>query len=206
MQSRNPGTTPLEDRTTGQLRPGDERRDLARRLEELESDNARLATRCRELERRHVALLGLYVAARRLHSTLQRDGFLTALEEVLASLVGCEHAALYELEGGLLRPTALFGMTVDEAPTVALGQGVIGRSAASGQVHVATADQPPSDGVSACVPLLLEGRTIGAIVLFRLLGQKPALDGADHEMLQLLSAHAAVALRATSPRSDARPR
>jgi GAF domain-containing protein len=206
MKPQELGTTRLDDLKEVQPCSLGETRDWADRLERLEAENGRLASRCRELERRYLALLGLYVAARRLHSTLQRDAFLSALEEVLASLVGCEHAALYELDNGLLRPTALFGMAVDEAPTVALSEGVIGRSAASGQVYVATEGQPPSDGVSACVPLLLEGRTVGAIVLFRLLGQKPSLGEADHEMLQLLSAHAAVALHATSPRSDARPR
>ena len=53
---------------------------------------------------------------------------------------------------------------------------------------------PDGRGVTACVPLVVGGRRIGAIVMFRLLPQKPKFEPFDHELLMLLATHAATAL------------
>ena len=58
-------------------------------------------------------------------------------------------------------------------------------------------------GLTACVPLVLDGNLIGAIAVFRLLDQKQSrLAPLDFELFDLLATHAASALycseRATS--------
>ncbi len=42
--------------------------------------------------------------------------------------------------------------------------------------------------------MMVEGRAMGVIVIFRLLPQKAGLEPIDHELFALLSAHAGVAL------------
>ncbi len=50
-------------------------------------------------------------------------------------------------------------------------------------------------GLTACVPLVLDGKLIGAIAVFRLLDQKQRrLAPLDFELFDLLATHAASAL------------
>ncbi|MCL4818729.1 MAG: GAF domain-containing protein [Vicinamibacteria bacterium] len=178
--------------------------EAARCDDRLQEQLARLQAETRELrakyfaaERHQASLLSSYVALLRLHASLGRDELLLALQEVLASLVGCEQAAVYLREGELLRPVAVFGVPAEQAPVIVWGQGRVGRAAATGAPDVAE-DAGAGDGISACVPLLLAGAPVGALVLFGLLSQKPALEPADLELLELLGTHFPIALRATS--------
>ena len=52
-----------------------------------------------------------------------------------------------------------------------------------------------SDAVAA-VPLTVQGTQVGVLVLLKLLDHKPALGSGDHELLDLLAAHAASAVLA----------
>jgi hypothetical protein len=172
--------------------------ELLGRLEELVQENRRLADLYWAAEKRHGALLSLYVAALRLHSTLDRNEQLLALQEVLANLVGCEEAAVYEMQAGELKPIALFP-AASSPVEVPLDQGPIARALEARSVYIAP--QPvPLGGITACAPLLLDGDPAGAIVLFRLLHQKLSLDDHDRELLEMLSTHAAIALNATATR------
>jgi GAF domain-containing protein len=50
-------------------------------------------------------------------------------------------------------------------------------------------------GLTACIPLVLDGHVIGAIAVFRLLDQKESkLAPLDFELFDLLATHAASAL------------
>ena len=52
-------------------------------------------------------------------------------------------------------------------------------------------------GLTACIPLKLEDRVVGAIALFRLLPQKSGFESLDMELFELLGTHAATALYAS---------
>ena len=67
----------------------------------------------------------------------------------------------------------------------------------TGQTWIAAADLMDGDAV-ACIPLKLDGRITGLIVIHRLLGHKIALDALDHELFSLLGTHAATALYCTA--------
>ena len=56
----------------------------------------------------------------------------------------------------------------------------------------------PREGsqVMAAVPFVRNGEAVGMLVLEAFLGHKPGLDAADHELLDLMAAHAASALLA----------
>jgi GAF domain-containing protein len=53
-------------------------------------------------------------------------------------------------------------------------------------------------GISAVVPLWLDGPSIGAILTFQLLPQRSAFDSEDRAVLRLLSAYAGRCLRSRS--------
>ena len=60
----------------------------------------------------------------------------------------------------------------------------------------------------ACIPLLMDGRTIGAIVIYKLLVQKNGFTNLDHELLDLLATQAVSALVGARcyAKSDCSPR
>lgn len=174
---------------------------LEEQLARLRAETSELRARYWAAERRQATLLNSYVALLRLHASTDRSELLLALQEVLASLVGCEQAALFLRDGARLRPHAVFGASVEPAAEVELGEGRVGRAASSGVLD-APVDADASDGISACVPLLLRGETIGVLVLYGLLSQKAALQPADIELLDLLSTHVAIALRASASGPD----
>jgi nitrate/nitrite-specific signal transduction histidine kinase len=167
----------------------------------------RLLAQYTEAEQHNNNLAHLYVTASRLHATCSREEVLRAIREVLAFFVGCEQAAVFELdeEGEYLRLVAAWGVDRELYWRIPVGRGPIGRAALSGEVYVhAEVEAAEREGradedvLTACVPLRLEGRVFGAIALFRLLPAKDEkLTPADRELLNLLGTHAATALYCT---------
>jgi hypothetical protein len=137
-----------------------------------------------------------------LHSTLDRDEVLAAIQEIVINLIGSEELAAYEGESlQTLRPLAWFG--VDPA-SVLLASPVrerLEKALASGQAWVA--DAPSPDSITACVPLTVAGRAAGAIVVMRLLEQKRSIEPIDHELFDLLATHAATALYCANLHAEA---
>ncbi len=172
------------------------RQALARgeaRLRELEA-------RCVEVERRNGDLTHLYVASYRLHATLRREAVLEAIQEIIASLVGSEEFAVFELDGARQRLKLLssVGVESERYREVELGSGLIGRTAVDGASYFrreiddgAAGDEPR---LLACIPLSVEDDIVGVIAIFRLLSHKLELSRLDEKLLSLLGSHAASAL------------
>jgi GAF domain-containing protein len=167
----------------------------------IERDRRRLLQDFGRADGDRADLAKLFVLAHRLHSGFDRDAVLLAIEEVVASILGCEQFAVFEFRGPLpvLMPTHVVG--VDRAMTAALpaSSGVLKATLATGTLH-APRDQRGLDmeRISACVPLKADGRVTGLLVLFGLLDHKRRLEEIDRELLDLLSHHAGSALYASS--------
>ena len=71
---------------------------------------------------------------------------------------------------------------------------MLGAVVASQEPFVHVEDGPPREGILAAVPLGLNNRVVGAVVIFKLLQQKDRLSQGDVELLHLLGTHAATAL------------
>lgn len=178
---------------------------IQKEIAEIESRNRRFSEGYVEVEKRNNDLMNLYVASYRLHGTVDREEVIGVIQEIVANLVGCEECGIFELspESNELKLLSSVGIDATAYETVRLGEGVIGRVALEGESYVADLEavDPSASGtqaLTACIPLKLNGRVTGAIALFRLLPQKPALESADHEMFDLLATHAATALYCTS--------
>lgn len=179
-----------------------EQAELQQRLAEIQDETRHFARQFVEVERQNSNLANLYVASYQLHGTLERERVLGVIQEILSNLVGTEETAVFELdqEDGSLRLVSSNGIDRDAFARVVLGEGLIGRSAASGETWIAGdggAAGVPEQRLTACVPLKLEDRVTGAIATFRLLPQKSGLDDCDRELFGLLATHAAMALYCT---------
>lgn len=171
---------------------------LQETLNGIEESSRELSAQYLEVERQNATLTNLFVTAYRLHSTLSRSEILEAIQEVVINLVGSEELLILELDesGSSLVPVASFGIEADAFARVDLEKSTLGRTIAAGRVAVpsqqAVAGLDPT--ITAVVPLLIEERVTGAIVIFQLLQQKPALEPVDLEMFDLLASNAAIAL------------
>lgn len=184
----------LEDHSASGARLHDEMAAVVR-------ENQRLSREYTELERHSAHLARLHVAGLQLHASPRREAVLAAIRDVVATLIGSEEIAVYALSrpDEQLVPIAAFGLEGTSLESVPVGSGVIGRAALTGVRYLGEAGADPDagsdeSGVSACIPLAVEGAVTGVIVLFRLLPHKLGFDESDHELLDHLSEHAAMAL------------
>ncbi|HYR27767.1 MAG TPA: diguanylate phosphodiesterase, partial [Thermoanaerobaculia bacterium] len=140
-------------------------------------------------------LANLYVASYQLHNSVDRDAVLTAIQEIVINLIGSEQLAIYERRGdGPFRIAASFGFD-GEALAATVGGEFAVEKLGEGHVFRDPAHMQP---LTACVPLRIDGRDMGAILIFRLLDHKPELQPVDHELFDLLAVHASTALYCAS--------
>jgi GAF domain-containing protein len=178
--------------------------ELESERDALREQNARLQRLLGQARRRLAELTPVHVATERLHGSLDRRQVLLALEETLASLVGCEQWAVFEPAGtpATLVLVAGVGLPSGSSDEAHPGAARIVRSFVTGETWVAeagepaTSDEPP---LTVCVPLKVDGHVTGLLVLYRMLEHKGALEPGDLPLLETLAAHAAVALAASRP-------
>ena len=170
--------------------------ELEQRLADVESDRDALSGELASRERQLSQLMNLYVATYQLHATLDVAEVRATIGEIAINVLGAEDFALlfWKPDGSgceiALAPglgdDPLFGAKVyfggDAAVDATLSDGVMRLG--------------PIDGSAALVvvPLTVQGQTLGALVVTRLLGHRPPLGNEDREVLDLLAAHAASAL------------
>lgn len=180
-----------------------EQSDLKRRLAEIEAENRQYSSQYVEVEHQNNNLANLYVASYQLHGTMDREEVVAAIQEIVINLIGSEELALYEMDpdGTTLRLAGSFGIDPLVFATVPPGSGIIGRVATTGQPFFPGSEAGPraprETHLTACVPLKLGERVIGALAVFRLLPQKSGLEAVDYELFNLLATHAATALYLT---------
>lgn len=174
---------------------------LSAQLDRTREESQSYSSRYAEIETQNSNLANLYVASYRLHGTLDRKEVIDTLQEIIANLIGSEEAGLYELHEGkqTLELVASFGLAPDAHRSVPLGSGRVGQAARSGDIFVAEPGASEADGgLTACIPLKLDGKVTGAVAIYRLLPQKSGFEEVDRELFELLATHAATALYCTS--------
>ena len=195
-------------------------RDLLHKIEHLEREKARLLStvhqqeeltsrvtnRFQEIESELESFANLYVASFQLHASLKARNVVKNVKELLVQLVGARSVAIYfaDQDGRRLTPLMSEGVSMATLPVIPLHDGaaangpeaVIERTFLTGVPHVAEGDihSPPA----ACVPLLVEERVVGAIVVYALLEHKTRFVAVDRELFKLLGAHAGAVLIAAN--------
>lgn len=190
----------------------DENERLGRLVAELDTalktTREELERRYLEVEQQNTNLANLYVASYQLNGTLDRERIVAAIQEIVINLIGSEELAIWQLEEELdaLSLIGSFGINAGDWAGVPLGSGIVGNVARSGERFVAGegAVQPSGreETLTACIPLKLDEKVVGAIGIFRLLQQKQGLEPLDFELFDLLGSHAATALFCTREASE----
>lgn len=155
--------------------------------------NSDFAERFQFVERQHRSLLDLYVAVERLHSTLSFPVVLEIVCDIVVNFIGsdCFDVCLFnpDREDFIaicpMNTTTEVGAIVEPHPPIdkALASGttrVIGSEASMSQV--------------ACVPLKLNERLLGAIVIRGLPVTKSDIGENERELFELFGQHAAAAI------------
>jgi putative methionine-R-sulfoxide reductase with GAF domain len=181
-------------------------RELEERLAEVESryrrveeENKEFADRYIEVEEQNNNLANLYVASYQLHSTLDYKDVVRIVQEIVINLIGAEafHLWMASDKTGTLVLEASEGQQ-PPLTSIALGEGIIGKAAQSGENYFATRvvhqEATPYDQPIAAIPLKIKDTCIGVISLNKLLVQKTAFTTMDYELFTLLAGHAATAL------------
>jgi hypothetical protein len=185
-----------------------EHEDMQQQLTELQSSHRRLAREHAALERENATLSHLQVATRLLHRSLDRNEVTTAIQEIIINLVGSEQVALfdYEMKRKKLTLISSFGIDAQMWASLPLPEGPIGDCIRTGEIQVLLAEEAdPAEGrPSVCVPLRIDQKVTGVLVLFKLLAHKTGLEEVDFALFDLLSQQAGVALVSTYP-TGARP-
>src|SRR5947209_16146937 len=172
--------------------------ELSARLADVESDRDELSTKLAEYEQQVGRLMNLYVATYQLHATLDPGEVQATVAEIAINLLGAERFVL------------LFWKTDSEECEIALAQGLeedksklyengvyaggdpmVDATLADGVLRIGPIDG--SDALS-CVPLTVQGTTVGALVILKLFDHKISLKPEDRDLLDLIAAHAASAL------------
>ena len=181
-------------------------RDLEQRLTELnarykkvEEENKEFADRYIEIEEQNNNLANLYVASYQLHSTLDYKEVVRIVQEIVINLIGADAFHVYMLseKTGALELESSEGQTALQT-TIALGEGRIGKSAATGESYfaetVAHPEPTPFEDPIAVIPLKIKDSVIGVISINKLLIQKTTFSTMDYELFTLLAGHAATAV------------
>lgn len=174
---------------------GEEVARLRGQLAELEAAYQRVSEECAAFQEQNAELVTLSVAAGRLCEAADRAEALAAIQEIVVNLVGSEEFAVFERAAdGRLLPVYRMGLDHPPAP-ITEGEGPAGRAVAEDRMRIV--GDPPGEGEPvACVPLRASGQVVGALVVYGLLGHKPALTDFDREIFGVLLRHAGPALRA----------
>lgn len=163
-------------------------------------ENERLTERYLAAEQQVSDLAKLYVAVNSLHSATEPAAVLAAVREIVANLVGSEEFALFETEArhGHIRLVATSGVAAFRFEAVEIGCGIIGTVAETGRPYIrgqgGSGQSGSDESITACLPLRVGASVAGVLAIFHLLPHKNALEEADLDLFELLSAHAAPAL------------
>lgn len=173
-----------------------EQQSLVELLEAVERETRAFEEQVADVERQNANLASLYAAGHALHASLERDGVVGAIKEIVVNLVGSEEFAIVAADERLT-PYALFGITPARLEGLSAHSGIIGR-AASEERALVLPWAAPSDGtgIRVCVPLVAAGRTRAFVLIFGFLPQKAELLPLDHELFALVGTQAATALYA----------
>jgi nitrate/nitrite-specific signal transduction histidine kinase len=176
--------------------------NLESQLAEVESLSHDFATRYSQISDENENLANLYVASRRLHSTLEPSEVAQIIGEILVELVGAEEFAVLvkDARSRALGPVCAFGAATD-AISVIEKPGMLGDAVRAGRAAYNESSIP--DLPLAVVPLQIKGEGVGALVITRLLHGRTRLPDVSKQLLGLLARQAATALVCARLYSDA---
>lgn len=176
---------------------------LNARLGEIEKKSQKFRRRYEDIEQYNMALSNVYIAANQLHSTLDFTAVVKMAEEILWNFVASPAFAIF-----------LRDEKTDDLKLVG-GQGIEGRFPSdvlhepAGMMAEALTDGTSLfvEGVTsadplACVPLKIEERVVGLVVVYAIEEHKGGLTDMDKELFELLANQTATAMTSSRVYSE----
>jgi len=169
------------------------------RLVAAERERQELASRLAEVEHQVGRLMTLYVATYQLHATLDPVEVQSTIAEIALNLIGAEHFVLLLIDD---EDKGYEVRLVHGAPDTPWaqhqrytgGDPLVDAALTDGGLRFGPTEESPA---LAVVPLRVQDVTVGALIILKLLAHKPAFVKEDHDLLDLLGAHAASAVFAS---------
>jgi len=181
-----------------------QQQSLLELLEGAERETRQFADQVAEVERQNSNLATLYAAGHALHSSLNQDDVLGAIQEIVINLIGSEEFAIV-LADEQLTVQKSFGVEPSRLRGLTPRSGIIGRARLEARPLSLPRGAPvDATGVRVCVPLVMAGETRGFVLIFDFLPQKGELSALDHELFTLVGGQAGLALHAAELLAAAR--
>jgi hypothetical protein len=187
-----------------------EKNRLLSTVHEQEEITSRVSNRFVEVESELESFANLYVASFQLHGSMRVRGAMRNIKELLNQLVGVRSLAVFfsDDDGKRLVPIGTEGVDINTLPIIPVREGsatpdthVIERVFLTGVPHMADGEGAPPP--AACIPLQVEDRIVGVIVVYKLLEHKTRFATVDKELFKLLGAHAGSTILAAQLWKDA---
>lgn len=189
----------LEDAQRSLERAGTEaarrNQELARRIRDLEASLEEMESLLVRTEGQAAQLANLYVATYQLHASLEVSDVRAAIADIAVNLLGAERfTILLKHENGHFCTAKESSGQADPAVTERPYEG------GDALIDACLKDGSPQFGPCAgsellvAVPFVRQGEVVGLLSVRAFLGHKPGLNADDHELLDLMAAHAASAL------------
>jgi len=178
--------------------------ELLSRFHEAEAVSTQFSERFHEVESEFANMANLFVASNQLHSTLSPRGVTRRIKEVLAQLVGAESYGVYlgNSDSSELVPIASEGVAGDRLVPLRLpDDSRVDEVVRTGSAWIDEEGDPSQGSIEkppAVIPLSVDEKVVGVIVIFSTLSQKKKFDTIDFELFKLLGQHAAAALVSAS--------
>jgi hypothetical protein len=168
-------------------------------FDHMKKENLEFRQRYTELEKQNESFMNLFVSSCQIHSSLDEEIILLTMQEIALHMVGAEVFSVWMVDqdsGSLeiIASTDEDGQFNGQFPDL---DDEMLRNLAAGKVSYFSYEGKEAKQFSdplACIPLMMEGRTIGAIVIYKLLVQKSGFTNLDNELLDLLATQAVTAL------------
>jgi hypothetical protein len=190
----------LEDAQRSLARAGDEAerrsQELQQRIRELELSLGEMEQLLVRTEHQAAQLANLYVATYQLHASLDVGDVRAAIADIAVNLLGAERFAIWlKDENGQLvsAPEGAGAGDAAAAAPYAGGDSLIDCCLEQGSLQFG-----PREGSAllVAVPFTRHSEVVGLLAVTAFLRHKPGLSADDHELLDLMAAHAASALLA----------
>lgn len=168
---------------------------LRRTMTDVEAENQEFAQKYAAVEQQNNNLANLYVASYRLHSTLEFQEVVNIIKEIVINLIGSEMFGVFlkDEELNTLRLMTHEGLEGRKVLPIPIGVGVAGRAAEKGESYFSGTKEAGDEPI-ACIPLKIENRLLGMIVIYQLLRQKDGFSPVDFDLFSLMADHAATAI------------
>jgi hypothetical protein len=173
------------------------------RLTDIEKKSQKFRRRYEDIEQYNMALSNVYIAANQLHSTLDFTQVVKMAEEILWNFVASPSFAIFLRDEKTSDLKLVGGQGIDgRFPSDALHEpaGMVAESLNEGVslfVEGATSADP-----LACVPLKIEDRVVGLVVVYSIEEHKGGLTDLDKELFELLANQTATAMTSSRVYSE----